>query len=218
MKITSKMLSIPPYLSTTWKNILSLHVRSEGRLFTLVVLLQNRAQVEVPGLNKETIDEIFEAHARSTDQEGGLLDSPFSFSIPFKPNGGGLMDSLSTSMQHNPEQSNLPPIPPDVLNKIAMITKAFGAEDLSSLPEPEPDCNCVYCQVNRAIQSKEEETVSDEDLKFRSNWEVKQKGDDLYTVTNTLDPNEHYDVFLGTPLGCTCGSKNCDHIRTVLNS
>ena len=33
-----------------------------------------------------------------------------------------------------------------------------------------------------------------------------------------LDPNEHYNVFLGTPLGCTCGEKDCEHIRAVLST
>ena len=40
----------------------------------------------------------------------------------------------------------------------------------------------------------------------------------LIVVTNPLDANEHYNVFLGDPIGCTCGQKNCEHIRAVLNS
>jgi hypothetical protein len=64
---------------------------------------------------------------------------------------------------------------------------------------------------------EEIEEVSDEDLKFRD-WEIKQTAEQLYTVTNPLDANEHYNVFLGSPLGCTCGDKNCEHIRAVLTS
>src|SRR5277367_817608 len=124
MKITSTILSIPPYLSTTWKNISSLLIREEKGHFTLVVILQNRVQVEVPGLDKATVDSIFEAHARyaETETEASVfknpLDGPFNFSLPLKANGP--IDSLGMSMQHNEEQANLPPLPPDVLNKITM--------------------------------------------------------------------------------------------------
>ncbi len=223
MKITGTILSIPPYLSTTWKNIASLHVREERGAFTLVVILQNRVSVEVPGLDKASIDEIFEAHARSSEETTpkifNPLEGPFSFNLPLKADGGPI-DTLGSSMQHNPEQANLPPLPPEVLKKITMIAQAFGLEDTSALPKAEPHCNCIYCQIARSLNSEIEEPaeeVTAEDLSFR-NWEIKQTGEQLYTVTNPLDSNEHYNIFLGTPLGCTCGSKNCEHIRAVLNS
>lgn len=219
MKITSRILSIPPYLSTTWKNVSSLHVREEGGRSTLIVLLQNRMQVEVPGLDKATVDAIFEAHVKSAEADAfSLPDSPYTFSLPLK--GDGSLEVLTSSMQHNPDQANLPPLPPDVLKKIATVARAFGMEDLVALPLPEPDCNCMYCQVLRALHEKsenEEEEVSDEDLKFHS-WDIIQTADKLYLVTNPLDKNEHYNVFLGEPLGCTCGKKNCEHIRAVLNT
>jgi hypothetical protein len=223
MKITSTILSIPPYLSTTWKNISSLHVKPVGNLFTLIVLMQNRIQVEVPNLNKETVDEIFEAHARAAEEENPLknaLENPISFSLPVK--GDGAIESLGKSLQHNPEQADLPVLPPEALKKITLIAKAFGLEDSSVLSTPEPNCNCIYCQITRALRGEEEnsengEEISAEDLTFRD-WDVKQTEDQLYIVTNPLDANEYYQVFLGTPLGCTCGHKNCEHIRAVLNS
>ncbi len=218
MKITSQILSIPPYLSTTWKNIASLHVRAGGNLFTLVVLLQNRVQVEVPGLNKETIDEIFEAHARSAEGDTGIkhpLESPFSFSLPIGSEGG--LESIP-QFQHHPEQANLPTLPPEILKKIATVVKAFGLEEFSSLSKSEEGCNCMYCQLSRATSQEEPvEEVTQEDLRFRD-WEIQQTGDQLYSVTNPLDQNEHYNVYLGSPLGCTCGNKNCEHIRAVLSS
>lgn len=223
MKITSKILSIPPYLSTTWKNISSLHVRTEGQHFTLLVLLQNRVQVEVPGLTKEAIDEIFAAHSRSADEERAVqlpLDSPFSFSLPI--NSEGTLHALSSSFQHNPEQTNLPPLQPEILQKIATVARAFGVEDLSFLSKPEENCNCMYCQLCRTfkdekLQEEQIEEITQEDLRFRD-WEIVQTGEKLYSVTNPLDQNEQYNVFLGEPLGCTCGYKNCEHIRSVLNS
>ncbi|EKE08533.1 MAG: hypothetical protein ACD_17C00117G0002 [uncultured bacterium] len=221
MKITPKILSIPPYLSTTWKNVTSLHVKPEGGLFTLVVLLQSQVQVEIPNLHQETIDEVFQAHARSALVEHDQIYpsmGPFTFSLPFSPEGG-LKDHLASSMEHNPEQKDLPNLPPQVLEKISLIAKAFGIDRLPSFSDPAPSCNCAYCQIARSIKGeKEEEFVSDGELSFRSTWEIKQKSDKLYSVANTLDPTESYDVFLGSPLGCTCGSKDCEHIQAVLKT
>lgn len=223
MKITTSILSIPPYLSTTWKNISSLHVREERGAFTLVVILQNRVQVEVPHLDKGTIDAIFEAHAQYAEESAPKklpIAGPFSFSLPLKADGP--IDTLGSAMQHNPEQANLPPIPPELLKKITMIARSFGLDDASALQKAEPHCNCTYCQIARALQGEEPkempaEEVTEADLHFRD-WEIKKTGDHLYDVSNPLEPNERYGVFLGTPLGCTCGSKNCEHIRAVLNS
>lgn len=222
MKITGTLLSIPPYISTTWDNIASLHVRPDGSQFTLVIHLTSQDQIEIPHLAKHTVDEIFEAHARFTEDHAVLkkpLDGPFGFTLPVKSDGS--FESLATSMQHNPDQADLPPIPESVLKKITMIARAFGLED-TAFAKPEPNCNCVYCQVNRALLGdaapvEQLEEVSQEDLKFRD-WDIQQTADKLYTVTNPLDTNEHYTVFLGTPIGCTCGSKNCEHIRAVLSS
>lgn len=221
MKITSKILSIPPYLSTTWKNISSLHVRPEGDLFTLVVLLQNRSQIEVPNLDKSAVDEIFDAHLRATNEETlpqFPTESPFSFSLPL--NASGLLDAGEPSFQHNPEQANLPVLQPEILKKILSIAKAFGSLDFAITSKAEIGCNCMHCQLVRVLQADktaELEEVTQEDLHFRD-WEIEQSGENLYSVTHPLDANEKYSVFLGSPVGCTCGSKNCEHIRAVLNS
>ena len=79
-----------------------------------------------------------------------------------------------------------------------------------SIPKAEPHCNCTYCQIARAIQAgslelgehDEVEEVSEEDLKFRD-WDIEQKSEEIYEVTNPIDQNEHYQVFLGNPVGCT---------------
>lgn len=216
MKITPKILSIPPYLSTTWKNIASLQAKPTGNVFTLQVLLQNQKTVEVPGLNQEMIDEIFASHARFADPSKLEIDPSFGFSLPIQGEGG--VDALNPALHHNPEQANLPPLQPEVLRKIAAIAKIIGAESFSFL-KAEPNCNCLHCQISRAFQQEEEfeEVVSDEDLRFRD-WDITQTGDKLYQVVNPLDSAEHYNVFLGKPIGCTCGSKDCEHIRAVLKS
>ncbi|MBU6384056.1 MAG: hypothetical protein KGR16_07070 [Verrucomicrobia bacterium] len=215
MKITSKILSIHPYLSTTWDNISSFHARPSGSLFTLVVLLKNQAQIEIPNLDQGTINEIFEAHARyANETPKHPIDSPFTFSLPIHSDlleGGG-----DTALQHNPEQANLPAVPPEVLKKIAMIARAFGLEGFFT--KAEEGCNCMYCQLARNERAEEPvEEVTPEDLRFRD-WGIEKMGDQIYRVTNPLDANEHYEVFLGAPIGCTCGNKNCEHIEAVLKS
>ncbi|PIS03312.1 MAG: hypothetical protein COT85_00505 [Chlamydiae bacterium CG10_big_fil_rev_8_21_14_0_10_42_34] len=225
MKITSNILSIPPYISTTWNNISSLHVREERGSYTLIVLLQNGVQAEVPRLDKRTVTEIFEAHARSAEESvASKTSSPSEgpLNLSLLTNSDNPFTSLGASMEHNPEQAGLPPLPPAILKKITMVARAFGLDDTSQLAKAEPHCNCVYCQVIRSLQGLDPaeeliEEVSDEDLKFK-NWEVAQTDKKLYIVTNLLDKNEQYNVFLGEPLGCTCGSKNCEHIRAVLDT
>ena len=117
-------------------------------------------------------------------------------------------------------------MPPDVIEKITSITKALGMDiEQMNIPKAEPHCNCPYCQIAKVIQGESkdspkeeiEEEVTEDDLRFRD-WDIKQEGDKIYIVSNPLDTNEHYQVFLGNPVGCTCGEKNCEHVRTVLNS
>ncbi len=226
MNITPQILSIPPYISTTWKNISSLHAIPEGETFKLIIMLANRMRVVIPALSKASIDAIFAAHALygsetvPTSEENKTLPSaPLSFST----SGTGI-ELLSAASQHNPAQANAPELPKEILDKIAGIAKVLGLDDAAHLPKAEPHCNCPYCQIARAfhneessVPEKEEEIVLEEDLKFR-NWDIKQSAEQLYLVTNPLDENEHYSVFLGEPLGCTCGLKNCEHIRAVLNT
>ncbi|MBS0626394.1 MAG: hypothetical protein JSS32_10120 [Verrucomicrobia bacterium] len=225
MKITEKTLNIPPYISTAWSDISSLHSKLDplGRQM-LIVTLRNMAQVEIPNLDERSLKEIFDTFARHKEQEGSVpkpFFSPINFSIPMKK--GSPIDSLGSSMAHNPEQSAMPNLPPDMLEKVTTIAKAFGLEDTSLLPAPEEGCNCVHCQIVRSLHGDSpldaapEEEILDSDLSFRS-WDIKQTAEKLYTVSNPLDQNEHYNVFLGTPLGCTCGRKDCEHIKAVLNS
>lgn len=225
MNITPQILSIPPYISTTWKNVSSLHAIPEGTGFKLIIMLANRMRVVIPNLNKDSIDAIFAAHALyGSDKPHSSDETKIQPSLGIPLSGSGI-ELLSEASQHNPAQANAPNLPKEILDKIAGIAKVLGIDDPAHLPKSEPHCNCPYCQIARAFHSeeppaaaeKEEEPVLEEDLKFR-NWDIKQSAKNLYMVTNPLDENEHYSVFLGEPLGCTCGMKNCEHIRAVLNS
>lgn len=222
-KITNDLLSIPPYISTSWSNISSLHVK-ENQL--LQIGLQNGSQVEIPGLDPQTIFDIFSMHAKYLEQKNVQVSTTNQPDVPLRIGIEGI-DNLGSALQHNQEQANTPDLPVEILSKIALIAKAVGVEDPAILPKPEPHCNCMHCQIARAIQmgiSEQElnkeislEEVSEEDLRFRT-WDVVQASQYMYTVTNPLDSHEQYQVFLGEPIGCNCGQQNCEHIRAVLTS
>ncbi len=229
MRITATALSIPPYISVAWKDVSSLHTKpdaSSPSVTILVVTLRSQLQVEVPYLDSFLLEDIFDTFAKYNElektAEKKLFEGPFHFSLPLKKEMS--KDSMITSISHNPEQANLPDLPSEMLEKVTQIAKAFGLEDSSLLPAPEPDCNCVHCQIIRSLHGETptklasvEEEISEADLSFRG-WDIKQTQEKLYTVTNPLDANEHYTVFLGAPLGCTCGHKNCEHIKAVLST
>jgi len=230
MKINNQVLSIPPYISTSWKNINSILVDQSGNL---VILLHTNAKISIPNLEKPIINVVFDAHAKYLEKEENdkhqKINPSFSMGLPLKIMGEGSnssLESLGSAMQHNPANANAPDLPPDILNKIASISKIMGIDNPEMTPKAEPHCNCVHCQIAKAIrgEAKEDdllndasEEVTEADLKFKT-WEIKQTAEKLYIVMNPLDNNEKYTVFLGNPLGCTCGAKNCEHIRAVLNT
>jgi hypothetical protein len=233
MKINLEILSIPPYISTAWRNISSLHIEESE----LVITLKNGVAIHVPNQKAEILEQIFECHASYLEKEevkrpsapSKRLQSPFmpplglNFALSAGPDG---IEGLGSMMQHSPEHANAPDLPEEMLNQIERLTKAIGIDEgaISSLPKAEPHCNCPYCQVARAISGEQkkvepesEELVTDDDLSFRD-WEIAQIGDKLYSVTNPLDEKESYQVYLGMPVGCTCGQSGCEHIKAVLNS
>ncbi|MBA3816840.1 MAG: hypothetical protein H0X29_10060 [Parachlamydiaceae bacterium] len=145
--------------------------------------------------------------------------------------GLGSFDSLGSAMHHNESQANMPDLPKEILSKISAIAKIVAPEDGQSLPSPEPHCNCAHCQIARAVQiGLESETVSiieqfipveeeinDADLNFQQ-WDIHQTGEKLFSVSHRLDLNDKYNVYLGNPVGCTCGKEGCEHILAVLKS
>ncbi|MDN3506707.1 MAG: hypothetical protein P0S96_05715 [Simkaniaceae bacterium] len=238
MKINQKILSIPPYVSTAWKNVVSLHLD----LGTLVIGLVNGSTIEIPGLDKGTLESTFAAHQNFLEKDDQTLDGPIPSTIIPPGMVPGMMDDSSSIMslplrfgmdanmgnilQHNPEAADSPDLPKEMLDKVASFSKVIGFDNSDNFPKPEPHCNCMHCQIMKAMQEKaqktidetiEEEEVSEEDLRFRE-WDIRQESKDLYVISNPLNAEEHYNVFLGKPVGCTCGQDNCEHIRAVLNS
>lgn len=229
MKINNQLLSIPPYVSTAWENVASLHVESRTGKLLLILSLTNGQVIEVPGLHPGIIKAVFSAHARFVETDQQTRSHPmvsaeqvFTFGFPLQENGA--LSSPPPILQHNPELADSPDLPPSLLSKIAELAKNLGLKASAFIPEPEPHCNCTHCQIAKAMHTglnaespAEEEIVTDEELKFRT-WDINQAGDKLYTVSNPLDTAEHYNVYLGEPVGCTCGNPHCEHIRAVLSS
>jgi hypothetical protein len=222
MKISRKILSLPPYISTSWENVSSLHVEEKNYGLVLIVELRNNSKVEVPNLDGKALEAIFEAHTKFLEEENSQLPQERKENLPFNLNFGANAEALGNVMQHNPQQKDAPNLPPEVLTKITGVAKILGINDPHNLPKAEPHCNCVYCQIAKALNGETpeapvEEVVKDEELTFRA-WDIKQNAEKLYQVNNPLDAKEAYHVYLGDPIGCTCGQKNCEHIRAVLNS
>ncbi|KAF3363405.1 Uncharacterized protein PHSC3_000014 [Chlamydiales bacterium STE3] len=240
MFVNDKYFSFPPFLSTSWEHVLSLNLEEEN----LVVILSTGKDIKIPNLTKEELETIFKAHGYYLEREiqrkrkselesKHHTNSPFfnpspgNNEIPLLRFGMGATDGFGTALQHNPSQANAPEIPSEILEKISGIAKVLAPEDLNLLPTPEDNCNCYHCQIARSIRSSfkhpeeeeilPEELVTDEDLTFQE-WDITQAGDKLFTVTNKLSPEEKYNVYLGHPVGCTCGKTGCEHIHVVLKS
>lgn len=268
MKITSKILHYPPYISTRWNFVQAIYLKGEQ----LVVCLKDHSVIEIPGLSPDMLEVIFDAHADFLEAERspqtGLKDRlprPRESAVtapdalppfPFLQNpenlfisglpahmadagseatmrvGFGSIENLGAAMHHNSAQANMPDLPSEILTKIAAVAKIVAPDDVQSMPKPEPHCNCTYCQIARAVHQGAEngqeaapppageqtdEEVSDAELSFQQ-WEIAQTGERLYSVVNRLDSHEKYSVYLGHPVGCTCGKEGCEHILAVLKS
>lgn len=241
MKINEKIFCLPPFISTSWNNVAALHMKEAN----LIVSLFDGEAIQIPNLKPELLETIFEAHAKYLEQNTMIHEaesSPFG-AFPFSSTQGGTgemelplkfgigaMDAWGAALQHNPAQAHMPNLPDEVLEKVRSISKILSPEDPAVTPRPEPHCNCMHCQIARAInqglgmndmyqkpEPQAENTISEEDLIFQQ-WEIKQTDDKLYSVTNRLDTDEKYNVYLGHPVGCTCGKPGCEHILAVLKS
>lgn len=235
MKINSKILSIPPYISTSWKNVVSLHKNED----ILIIGLFNGSKIEIPHLDPTVLKAVFAAHEKYLEQDSNANhkninslppnfppnfsgDTSAIFTFPFRI---GMDSNIGNLLQHNPEAAHSPDLPKEILEKIAAFSKMAEFENTNNFPKPEPHCNCTHCQIMRMIhddkdqspQNEELEEISIEDLRFRE-WDIQQAGEKLYLVSNPFNAEEHYNVFLGHPIGCTCGKHNCEHIRAVLNT
>lgn len=232
--INEKFLNIPPFISTQWDEVKFIHLQET----TLVVEMKQGVAVRIPNLSQEMIEVIFSAHSlylkkQETAPSQHIVEHARIQITPIRLGGSAnpAFEQFNSSMQHNPELAQAPDFPPEVLQKIAAIAKVVMPNHPVQLPKAEPHCNCPHCQIARAIQVgvegevesiedravEYEEFVADDELKFEQ-WSILSKENNLYEVSNKLDPHEQYLVCLGERVGCNCGKEGCEHIIAVLNS
>ena len=239
MKITPKIFSIPPYLSTSWENVASLRVSED----LLMVTLKDGAICIIPNLPKEIIAQIFTHHAESIESKSpqkenvavlveGMHTGFKDLIAMLTKVGSNAITSLGKALEHDPRNAHLPPLPPEMVEKVKLLINIIPKEDVLAMPEAENNCNCMYCQINRILRQtllieeapkpdliaeEPAEHIEEKDLEF-SEWIIEPISEKLYRVTNKLDPKEEYRVFLGDPIGCTCGKPHCEHVLAVLRS
>lgn len=242
-KITEKMICIPPHVSTSWDHVTFMQAQDNplGGL-DLIMHLDHQATITIRNLDKALVDLAFAAHLKymeaSSDKQETTHKGPFEalnqlfgispeqleqMSIRFGVGGIPGLENLEMAMHHDLANAKAPDLPHELLERVTQLTKMVTGGNLSGFPKPEPHCNCPHCQIARAVhgQNKElslpEEPVLENELTFRD-WEVSHISEQLYSVTNPLDQDEQYQVFLGNPVGCTCGHPHCEHLKAVLRS
>jgi hypothetical protein len=227
MKITNKMLSIPPFVTTPWGNISAIYMDEAE----LIISLQDGSLACIPDVPDQLLGEIFAAYEIYLDDtceepitpKPQLHPSLADASVRFGLSGAS---EVAAALTHDSTQRDAPDLPKEILEKIGAIAKVVAPEEMQMMPKAEPHCNCPHCQISRSIHShltdegpseEDEIEVTEADLAFR-NWDITEMGENLYTITNPIDETEMYRVFIGEPVGCTCGESGCEHIEAVLRS
>lgn len=232
MKINEKILSIPPYISTSWDRVHSLYSeKTAGGNYTLSIHL-DQGQIIHMELDSSLIDLAFSSHLRylenKVQQKGNILSSLLAHLFHISPDMKEVMltpssflispETLEVALYHDPKRST-DPIDPDMLQRVSQVLRWTLNDDISSLSKAEDNCDCPHCQLMRYLEPSayEEELCSNEDLQFRE-WHISKIGTQLYRVSNPLHVHEEYHVHLEEPLGCTCGESGCPHLIAVLQS
>lgn len=235
IKISPKGLSIPPYISTHWSKIQSLHLKGNA----LCISLQNGESLLIPNLPQEILRQIFQAHAFFLDQEipspvplhgmeqlHSMFEQMTESSIRLAI---GSLDGMDMITQHNPSDRDAPDLPVELLEKVRNILDFIPPGKSLQIPQADPVCNCFHCQITRTLSQTQkqttpieisEEIVKDDDLLFEE-WDVRQMDAQQFSVTHKLNPEEAHTVFLGDPIECSCGQhgkKGCDHVLAVLRN
>ncbi len=208
------IFSFPPYLSTSWEHVAAVSMHTSGRV---EISLNNGCCVLLPDINPEQTELIFQCHKRHLSKKAsaeGRLTQKIGMGLEF-PGSGAI------PLQHNPLEAEGSQLPEEFIEKLAEITKATLPKEMLAEFVPEPHCHCTFCEIARAANPGIEELVEIASIKEEPElpkWIVQQVSEKLYNVSNSKDPAESYSVFLGQPIGCTCGKADCDHIISVLKS
>lgn len=220
--INGHKVQLPDLEENVAKKLFDAYQRFHDNRQILRVHLRSISQAET----KEELQANSSKQAESQDPFSSIFrPAPTLFSAEqlFGPSPfGPPMEQMARHLRHNPEMKDLPSLPKDILERIANAAQLLLShpEDAKKAPEPEIGCQCVHCQIARAIQQGLEhgyEPVTNEDLRL-STWHIKPIEDSRYLVENTLDPSHCHLVALKPSISCSCGDQNCQHIEAVLRS
>lgn len=205
MIINKQLLSIPPFISTSWKDVELL--LSDGKN-TLNIYLKNGTLVKISHLLKEQLDLIFQVHqeillSQAQDISAPLVDPLFfQFSGPF--------------LEHDPELSDASPLPDEVKSKLLSLLKSLPKMDATKLPIAHENCGCPHCQLMNLMKGQEEDDiVTDEELRFAT-WRVEEIENNYFKLTHPYQESEIYFVSLSDPISCSCGQNHCEHVEHIL--
>ncbi|MFZ4098935.1 MAG: hypothetical protein ACOYKZ_01225 [Chlamydiia bacterium] len=226
MAITRRALHLPPYISTSWQHVVSLHMEQdeeEGPI--LVVTLVNGTQILVPALEEPVVRQIFAVHAKVLEAEQSTQEPSIAQVMTKRTPTEVVADELETMMEHTPSQADAPPLPRDLLDRVQQLGKLMGADFVVTLPQPEPGCNCCHCQVHRALhhglaqQAASASAPPVDEQASGSDWTIQsEEGSTAFHVIRGSDESVSYLVTLGESISCSCGQPGCEHIRAVLMS
>jgi hypothetical protein len=208
MIINKQLLSIPPYISTSWKDVELL--LSDGQ-HTLNIYLKNGTLVKISHLHKEQLDLIFSVHQEILLNQTQEMTIPiidplfFQFSGPF--------------LEHDPDLYDASPLPDEVKIKLLSLLEGLPKIDTSKAPLIHPDCSCPHCQLMNLIahNKEQQEYISDEELSFAT-WTQSSISPQEIKLTHPYNTDESYIVSLNEPISCTCGQNHCEHLIHVLRS
>lgn len=208
MIINNKLLSIPPFISTSWRDVELL--LSDGQ-HTLNIYLKNGTLVKISHLLKDQLDLIFKVHQdvllnQNTDKKPPFLDP--------------LMVQFSGQiLEHDPELFDFQPLPDDMLGKLKALSSALPKPDKDRMPQIHPGCRCPHCQIMTVILEEQDndDLVDDSDLTFAT-WLQEELTDHDFLITHPYNKEETYLVTLGEKVCCSCGQMPCEHIEHVLKN
>jgi hypothetical protein len=208
MIINKQLLSIPPFISTSWKDIELL--LSDGQN-TLNIYLKNGTLVKISHLLKEHLNLIFSVHQEILLNQAQEVTTPiidplfFQFSGPF--------------LEHDPDLCDASPLPDEVRSKLKSLIENLPKMDPSKMPVVHDNCFCPHCQLINLIfeNTEKEELVSDSDLTF-STWIQEEVSDDEIKLIHPYNSDEFYIIKLQNPLQCSCQMPDCEHLLHVLRN
>ncbi len=143
MKVNEKIISIPPFISTHWNNVATIHMKGTILLVTLI----DGDTISIPSLTPSAVETIFHFHALHLEQVASIANATDNrktpergfieqiLEIPFRV-GIGAIDGFSSSiMQHTSQQSEMPNLPKEFLDKVSEIVRTVGGGGCSRTHE-----------------------------------------------------------------------------------